>query len=221
MSATLYICEFLENQKLFKDFMPPLIKVESRQFKNTIHYMKKTPDDYVASALTKILKIHRTLPLGTILVFLTSKKEVIELCELLKSEVMESEMKALPFYSVLAPDKQSLVFKTPADNQRICIVSTNIAETSITIPNVKYVIDCGKVKSKVYNSLTGTSQFVVDWISQASAAQRAGRAGRICEGHVYRLYSQALFGSMAEHTEPEILKVPIDQTVLQLKVNFF
>ena len=130
-----------------------------------------------------------------------------------------SDMKILPFFSVLDPKEQALVFATDTENKsRICVISTNIAETSVTIPNVKYVVDCGKVKLKSYDSLMGSSKYAVDWISQASADQRAGRAGRMSEGYVYRLYTQALYGHMAKFTQPELLRCPINQIVLELKV---
>lgn len=103
------------------------------------------------------------------------------------------------------------------EHVRQIVLATNVAETSVTIPGIKYVIDSGRSKEKVYDKYLHTSKFEVQWISRASAEQRAGRAGRTGPGYCYRLYSAALFSKMDEFTEPEILKSPLDQTILQLK----
>jgi ATP-dependent RNA helicase DHX37/DHR1 len=129
-----------------------------------------------------------------------------------------SPLYCLPLYSLLAPDQQARVFAPSPSDCRLCIIATNVAETSITIPGVRYVIDCGKEKSREYDPITGVTRFSVRWICKASAAQRAGRAGRTAPGHAYRLYSSALFNDeMVEFGAPEILAKPVDQLVLQLK----
>ena len=84
------------------------------------------------------------------------------------------------------------------------VISTNVAETSLTIPNIRYVIDSGKVKRRIYKSGLSFSTFEIEWISQASASQRAGRAGRTCEGYCYRLYSNGLYVKMEKFNEPQI-----------------
>lgn len=130
------------------------------------------------------------------------------------------KVKVLPLYSLLSTEKQMKVFEDIEDEsqERLIVVSTNVAETSITIPGVKYVVDSGREKSKVYDRVTGISTFVVDWISKASADQRAGRAGRVSAGHCYRLYSSAVFNNrFAEFSAPEIATVPIDGMILQMK----
>ncbi|KAL5966851.1 putative ATP-dependent RNA helicase DHX37 [Taenia solium] len=125
---------------------------------------------------------------------------------------------ALPLFSLLPAEQQRRVFKPPPEGCRLVVVATNVAETSLTIPNIRYVIDTGKVKSKIYDTGTGASCFRVVWISQASAEQRAGRAGRIGPGHCYRLYSSRVFtDEMAPFSAPEILTRPIDEVVLFLK----
>lgn len=92
----------------------------------------------------------------------------------------------LPLYSLLSSQKQQKVFRSPPPGCRLCVVSTNVAETSLTIPNIKYVVDSGKTKVKLYDKVTGVTSFVVHWTSKASANQRAGRAGRLGPGHCYR-----------------------------------
>lgn len=94
----------------------------------------------------------------------------------------------LPLFSLLPTVKQAKVFEDPPPGCRLCVVSTNVAETSLTIPNVKYVIDSGKAKMKLYDKVTGVSSYQVGWTSKASANQRAGRAGRIAPGHCYRYF---------------------------------
>ncbi|CAF0780040.1 unnamed protein product [Adineta steineri] len=101
---------------------------------------------------------------------------------------------------------------------RLCVIATNVAETSITIANVKYIVDCGKAKTKYYDKLTGVSTFRIEWTSKASANQRTGRAGRTAPGHCYRLYSSAVYNdSFADYTPPEIVRKPVEDLVLQLK----
>lgn len=124
----------------------------------------------------------------------------------------------LPLYSLLPKDKQDAVFKPPPEGHRLCVIATNVAETSLTIPDIKYVVDSGKVKKKVYDKTTGISTFVISWCSKASADQRAGRAGRTSPGHCYRLYSSAVFNNdFLQFAEPEIVSKPIDDLVLQMK----
>ncbi|CEF67100.1 Probable ATP-dependent RNA helicase kurz [Strongyloides ratti] len=123
----------------------------------------------------------------------------------------------LPLYSLLSTEKQKRIFNPIPEKSRLCIVATNVAETSITIPNIKYVIDSGKEKRKEYDVITGVNRFVVTWCSQASANQRSGRAGRVQAGHAYRLYSSAVFQGFDKFSMPEILNKPTDQLVLHLK----
>jgi ATP-dependent RNA helicase DHX37/DHR1 len=99
----------------------------------------------------------------------------------------------LPLYSLLPSHRQQKVFQLPPEGSRLCVISTNVAETSLTIPNIRYVVDTGRVKTKFFDKVTGVSAFHVTWTSQAAAHQRAGRAGRTGPGHCYRLYSSAVF----------------------------
>ncbi|CAK5092109.1 unnamed protein product [Meloidogyne enterolobii] len=99
----------------------------------------------------------------------------------------------------------------------MCIISTNVAETSLTIPNIRYVVDSGKEKRRDFDPITGVSRFVVDWCSKASANQRSGRAGRVMSGYAFRLYSSSVFEDMPSFSTPEILNKPIEQLVLFLK----
>ncbi|CAH1971493.1 unnamed protein product [Acanthoscelides obtectus] len=135
-----------------------------------------------------------------------------------ESRVTTPPLWTLPLYSMLSIHKQRRVFQPPPPGCRLCIVSTNVAETSLTIPDVKYVVDTGKCKVKLYDKVTGVTGHVVHWCSKAAANQRAGRAGRTQPGHCYRLYSSAVFNdTFAEHSPPEIQQKPVDDLYLQMK----
>ena len=129
-----------------------------------------------------------------------------------------TKMHVLPLYSLLPTREQLKVFEPPPNGSRLIILATNVAETSLTIPGIRYVFDCGRSKERKYDRTTGVQSFEVGWISKASASQRAGRAGRTGPGHCYRLYSSAVYErDFPEFAEPEILRMPIEGVVLQLK----
>lgn len=138
----------------------------------------------------------------------------------LGEEAMDSSTKVhiLPLYSQLPTKEQLKVFEPPPEGSRLIVLATNVAETSLTIPGIRYVFDCGRSKEKQYDLTTGVQSYQIGWISKASAAQRAGRAGRTGPGHCYRLYSSAIYESaFPEYTDPEILRTPIEGVVLQMK----
>ncbi|TVY14116.1 putative ATP-dependent RNA helicase [Lachnellula arida] len=129
-----------------------------------------------------------------------------------------AKMHILPLYSLLPTREQLRVFEPPPDGSRLVVLATNVAETSLTIPGIRYVFDCGRSKERKYDRTTGVQSFEVGWISKASASQRAGRAGRTGPGHCYRLYSSAVYErDFQDFAEPEILRMPIEGVVLQLK----
>lgn len=124
----------------------------------------------------------------------------------------------LPLYSMLSHSKQARVFEAAPRGARLCVVSTDVAETSITIPAVRYVVDSGKKKMRVYDHITGASAWRIVWTSQASAEQRAGRAGRVSSGHTYRLYSSSVFlHECPEQHPPDLCRRPVDDLVLTMK----
>ncbi|CAH0696581.1 unnamed protein product [Spodoptera exigua] len=124
----------------------------------------------------------------------------------------------LPLYSMLNQNKQARIFNPPPAGARLCVVSTDVAETSITIPSIRYVVDTGKKKMRVYDHVTGASAWRIVWTSQASAEQRAGRAGRVSSGHAYRLYSSAVFQhECPEQHPPDLCRRPVDDLVLTMK----
>lgn len=124
----------------------------------------------------------------------------------------------LPLFSLLPTREQLRVFEPPPEGTRQIILATNVAETSLTIPGIRYVFDCGRSKERCYDKLTGVQSFDVGWISKASADQRAGRAGRTGPGHCYRLYSSAVYErDFPKFSDPEITRMPLEGVVLQLK----
>ncbi|KAI0898080.1 P-loop containing nucleoside triphosphate hydrolase protein [Annulohypoxylon nitens] len=128
------------------------------------------------------------------------------------------KMHILPLYSLLPTREQMRVFDDPPEGSRAIILATNIAETSLTIPGIRYVFDSGRSKERKFNKDTGVQSYEISWISKASANQRAGRAGRTGPGHCYRLYSSAVFErDFPEFADPELLRMPIEGVVLQLK----
>ncbi|QRW20054.1 Helicase associated domain (HA2) [Rhizoctonia solani] len=134
------------------------------------------------------------------------------------SEQSDVPMHIVPLYSLLPSDKQMKVFEPPPEGARLVVVATNVAETSLTIPGIRYVVDTGRAKERRFDSTSGLQSFDISWISKASAAQRSGRAGRTGPGHCYRLYSSALYEShFPTHAKPEIERMPVEGVVLQMK----
>lgn len=130
----------------------------------------------------------------------------------------KSRVHILPLYSQLPTKEQLKIFDPVPEGSRLIVLATNVAETSLTIPGIRYVFDSGRSKEKQYDVSTGVQRFEIGWISKASASQRAGRAGRTGPGHCYRLYSSAIYeDAFQEYTEPEILRTPIEGVVLQMK----
>ncbi|KAK3378298.1 P-loop containing nucleoside triphosphate hydrolase protein [Podospora didyma] len=127
-------------------------------------------------------------------------------------------MHVLPLFSLLPTKEQMRVFDPPPDGSRLVILATNVAETSLTIPGIRYVFDCGRSKERRFDPVSGVQSFEIGWISKASAKQRAGRAGRTGPGHCWRFYSSAVYErDFPEFSDPELLRMPIEGVVLQLK----
>lgn len=135
-----------------------------------------------------------------------------------RCDVSAGVLRVLPLYALLPAAAQLRVFEEVKEGERLVVVATNVAETSLTIPGIRYVVDTGREKVKNYNTSNGMETYEVQWISKASAAQRAGRSGRTGPGHCYRLYSSAVYNNIfPEFSLAEILKVPVDGVVLLMK----
>ncbi|GAB1313095.1 DEAH-box ATP-dependent RNA helicase prp43 [Madurella fahalii] len=227
MSATLDAQKF---QSYFFD--APLLAVPGRTHPVEIFYTPEPERDYVEAAVRTVLQIHASEPEGDILLFLTGEEEIEDACRRIGLEVddmiRESDagpMSVYPLYGTLPPHQQQRIFdKAPEPFRkggrpgRKCIVATNIAETSLTIDGIVYVVDPGFSKQKIYNPRTRVESLLVSPISKASAQQRAGRAGRTRPGKCFRLYTEKAFKKeLIEQTYPEILRSNLANTVLELK----
>ena len=227
MSATLDAQKF---QRYFND--APLLAVPGRTHPVEVFYTPEPEQDYVEAAIRTVLQIHATEDEGDILLFLTGEEEIEDSCRkiALESDEMVREADAGPLkvyalYGSLPPHMQQRIFEPAPPPRRPggrpgrkVIVSTNIAETSLTIDGIVYVVDPGFSKQKIYNPRIRVESLLVSPISKASAQQRAGRAGRTRPGKCFRLYTEDAFKKeLIDQTYPEILRSNLSSTVLELK----
>jgi len=226
MSATL-------DAKKFQEYFgnAPIMKVPGRTFPVEVFYAAKPERNYVEAAVRTTLEIHRCEGPGDILVFLTGQAEIEQACEEIRSSAAEMsgkdmpELVVYPLYSSLTPAQQKKIFdRAPGPRVeggppgRKVVISTNIAETSLTIDGIVFVVDPGFSKQKVYNPRIRVESLLVSPISRASARQRAGRAGRTRPGKCFRLYTeQSYHEDLQETTYPEILRSKMSNVVLTLK----
>ncbi|KAF5836009.1 P-loop containing nucleoside triphosphate hydrolase protein [Dunaliella salina] len=201
----------------------PIFTIPGRTYPVEIMYTKAPESDYLDAALITVMQIHLSEPEGDILLFLTGQEEIETACQILY-ERMKSlgpavpELLVLPVFSALPSEVQTRIFEPAPPGKRKCVVATNIAEASLTIDGVYYVVDPGFSKMKVFNPKNGMDSLVVTPISQASGRQRAGRAGRTGPGKCYRLYTeQAYKQEMLPTSVPEIQRTNLAMTVLTLK----
>lgn len=203
-----------------------VLHIEGRQFPVEVIHEARPVADIQDALVKKILKIHMEEPLpGDILAFLTGQEE-IEAAQKLIDEyatTLASNMpriKVLPLYGQLSLDGQQEAFQpVSARFTRKVVLATNIAETSVTVPGVRYVVDCGKAKIKQYRPRLGMESLLAKPISKSSAIQRAGRAGREAPGKCFRLYTEAAFEALSESDLPEILRNDVLGAVLTMKAR--
>jgi pre-mRNA-splicing factor ATP-dependent RNA helicase DHX38/PRP16 len=200
----------------------PIFRIPGRTFHVEKYYTKTPTEDYVDAAVKQVLTIHLSHPPGDILVFMTGQEDIETTCQVIAERVATLErvppLLLLPMYSQLPADLQSKIFESANSGTRKCIVSTNIAETSLTVDGIKYVIDAGYCKLKVYNPKIGMDALQVTPESQANANQRAGRAGRTGPGFCYRLFTERQFVSeLLANQVPEIQRTNLGNVVLLLK----
>lgn len=193
-----------------------IVSVEGRQYPVDVHYAIDAAADYVIAAFDTVMSIHSTQPPGDVLVFLTGQQEIDELVSMLLEHAGTSLL-ALPMHAGLAYADQQRVFVPPPRGARKVVVATNVAEASITIDGIVYVVDSGFVKLRTFDPRTGCEALVVTNESQASARQRAGRAGRVRPGKCYRLFTEESFAALPLHTVPEMQRTALDRIVLDLK----
>ena len=201
-----------------------ILSVEGRNFPVNINFSVSPVPDYLKASIDLAISLHENRPQGDILVFLTSQDEVLSAVKDCRAEVRKlvkpkQNVKVLPFYGSLQTEEQIKVFDTTQtrQNTRRIIFCTNIAESSVTIPRIIYVIDCGFSRFKTFNVNSGLEIVIKSQISKASAVQRAGRAGRLGHGETYRLYTEESFEKMMNETPPDITRSNVSDVVLKLK----
>ncbi|OSS49615.1 hypothetical protein B5807_05861 [Epicoccum nigrum] len=200
----------------------PEFIIPGRTFPVDIQFSRSPCDDYVDAAVKQVLAIHVSQGPGDILVFMTGQEDIEITCELVAERLKllndPPKISILPIYSQMPADLQAKIFERAAPGVRKVIVATNIAETSLTVDGIMYVVDAGFSKLKVYNPKMGMDTLQITPISQANASQRAGRAGRTGPGKCFHLYTERAFrDEFYIQTIPEIQRTNLANTVLLLK----
>ncbi|GAV51942.1 hypothetical protein ZYGR_0AF04140 [Zygosaccharomyces rouxii] len=224
------------NATKFADFFggAPLCTISGRTFPIQIIYSKHSVSDYVEASVMQAIRIHMStgVDTGDILIFMTGQEDIEATNDALREKLIEIYSKSMgitrydeinnieifPIYSALPADVQGRIFKKLESGKRKIVISTNIAETSLTIDGIRYVVDCGFSKLKVYNPKIGLDSLTITPISRANADQRSGRAGRTGPGTAYRMYTEdAAYDDMYSQAIPEIQRTNLSNTVLLLK----
>lgn len=218
-SATLDAQKFSE---FFDD--APILNIPGRTYDVEMNYSLQPEANYLSAAITTVFQIHLSQPMpGDILVFLTGQDEIEQAEQSLQETARKlgsaaPELMICPIYANLPTDLQQKIFDPTPPKVRKVVLATNIAETSLTIDNIVYVIDPGYVKENRYTAATNMESLVAVPISRASANQRAGRAGRTQPGKCFRLYTKwAYYNDLPESTTPEIQRTNLNSIVLMLK----
>lgn len=216
MSATMNVDQF---SKYFNN--APVYMLQGRQHPIKTMYAVKRQEDYIFATLVTVFQIHQSKEAGDILVFCTGQEEIESLVKATRetrSQLPPDEQNIIsyPLYSALPSDMQLKVFQPASEGTRKVIYATNIAETSVTIPGIKFVIDTGMVKEKTYHPKVGIEMLKVHRVSKAQAWQRAGRAGRECSGTCYRLFTKQEFDKMKDFSLPEIQRCSLAGVILQM-----
>jgi ATP-dependent RNA helicase DDX35 len=226
-SATIQAEDFLdyftreqEGADLEKEVAARIISIEGRSFPIDILFSESPIEDYVTQTVETVLSIHTKESAGDVLVFLPGRNDIETVLQSLNERagsLQLSSLQVFPLYAGLPTDQQMMVFESPEPGTRKVILSTNIAEASVTIDGIGFVVDTGFVKLKAFNPLTGISALITVPVSKASANQRAGRAGRTSPGKCFRLYTEASYIRLDDSTPPEIQRVDLAPLILQLK----
>merc|ERR1719228_2112908 len=208
----------------FADFFGnvPTFKIPGRTFPVEVMYSKNTVEDYVDAAVKQAIQVHLSADEGDLLIFMPGQEDIEVTCDTIKERLDEVDdapgLAVLPIYSQLPSDLQSKIFQKAPDGLRKCVVATNIAETSLTLDGIMYVVDSGYCKMKVFNPRIGMDALQIFPVAQANANQRSGRAGRTGPGQCYRLYTERQYREELLATAvPEIQRTNLANVVLLLK----
>ncbi|KAF2451597.1 P-loop containing nucleoside triphosphate hydrolase protein [Karstenula rhodostoma CBS 690.94] len=198
-----------------------IVSIEGRTHPVDIFYLSSSTNNYIEKAVETVMNIHTSEADGDILLFVTGREEIDDTIDMIADRIVDlphgsRSLQPLPLYAGLPTDQQMYVFQKAGENVRKLIVATNIAEASVTIEGIIYVVDTGYVKLRAYDPVLGIERLNVVPVSKASATQRAGRAGRTKPGKCYRLYTEADFEALESATFPEIQRSNLAPVVLQL-----
>ncbi|KAI9702034.1 MAG: putative ATP-dependent RNA helicase dhr2 [Candelina mexicana] len=213
-----------QGKELTSDYVS-VCYIEGRQYPVKIMYTPQPVQDFVDAALRTIFQIHYKEPMpGDILAFLTGQNTVEALETLVNDYALGMgpevpKILVLPLFAALPRAAQDRVFQPAPPRTRKIILATNIAETSVTVSGVRYVIDCGKAKTKHFRTRLGLDSLLVNPISKSAAIQRKGRAGREGPGQCYRLYTESDYLKLEEANTPEILRTDLSHAILTLKAR--
>ena len=199
-----------------------IVSLEGRTYPIDTMYLEKPAENYVQSAIETVLNLHSQEEPGDILVFLTGREEIDNAVQAVYERAAEwndgqNRLQPLPLYAGLSSEEQMFVFDKAPEGTRKVVFSTNIAEASVTIDGIVYVVDCGYVKQRAYNPQTGIETLTATPVSKASASQRAGRAGRTKPGKCYRLYTEDSYAALLDASVPEMQRSNLAPVILQLK----
>ncbi len=192
----------------------PTVEVPGRMHPVNVEYAERSVDDYPKAAATKVQQIVMANEPGDVLIFMPGEEDIRRTI----SEIEEmglSGIEVLPLYGAMAPEDQDRIFeKSP---KRKVIISTNIAETSVTIDGVRFVVDTGLIKKKEFNPATGIEALGTQEHAKSGCEQRKGRAGRTAPGTCYRLYTEDEYANRADYQTPEISRTNLDHVILLMK----
>ncbi|GAB2298615.1 ATPdependent RNA helicase [Dionaea muscipula] len=213
----------IENKEPEIKAEPAILSVEGRGFNVEINYVEEPVSNYLQAVISTVLLINEQQPTGDILVFLTGQDDIDGAIQLLAEQAPDNSRKSsdllvVPLYSGLSRAEQDLIFSPTPRGKRKVIISTNIAETSLTLEGIVYVVDSGFSKQRFYDPISDIEKLIVAPISKASARQRAGRAGRLRPGKCFRLYTEEYYtNEMPVVGIPEIQRSNLVSSVIQLK----
>ncbi|GER34593.1 ATP-dependent RNA helicase [Striga asiatica] len=205
------------------DYLEALNKSNFGSYSTKVHESLSswTPDGIGFNLIEAVLcYICRKERPGAVLVFMTGWEDISCLRDQLKAHPLlgdPNRVLLLTCHGSMATSEQKLIFEKPPPNVRKIVLATNMAEASITINDIVFVVDCGKAKETTYDALNNTPCLLPSWISQASARQRRGRAGRVQPGECYHLYPQCVYEAFSEYQLPELLRTPLNSLCLQIK----
>ena len=210
MSAT------LNGQALSAWLNAPLIESQGRSFPVAIHYSPKSTNQYLEQKVTEQIRFALQQESGDILVFLPGMKQIKQVQQQLNDSTLDSNMVVYPLHATLPADQQEKALQPSPSGQRKVVLSTNVAETSITIEGIRIVIDSGLARVSRYDERRGMNQLITESIAAASAEQRAGRAGRTQPGVCYRIWGESHQAGLKPYADPEILTSDLAPIVLEM-----